>query len=55
MILQLKNIDYIKESSENEDFKGDILSQEEKQFLDLLSDIMTEDIINSIKKAENEE
>ena len=46
---QLKNIAFARTSPEIGEVDGDIISNDEKQFLDLLSGIIVEDIINQVK------
>jgi hypothetical protein len=53
MIIPLKNTAFPLDTSPTEVFIGDIISPEEKLFLDLLSNIIVEDILETIKKNEN--
>jgi hypothetical protein len=51
---QLKNIVFTRTSPEIGEVEGDIFSTDEKQFLDLLSDMMFQGIITQVKNNHNE-
>ncbi|MFN3755312.1 hypothetical protein [Flavobacterium sp.] len=54
MHLRLKNSNITVGSSDAEESKPVIISNEEKELLDLLADFLVQDIINQVKNQENE-
>lgn len=53
MPIQLEHSNFTFNSSQKEELKATIIPVEEKEFLDLICDILVTDIIKSVKNEEN--